>query len=339
MSLPGKGDNMKRFLALALAIALSALPIGAGTIKPPKGFAGKLWASTLALYGTKDGTSQFLCTAEPIEKITEGYRLLSAGHCVQDVPSDIQFSVAEKIGGPRTVVQVVKAQESSDADFAIFDLITTKNYPVFAVGDESDARIGDHTINPNFALGLGEQLSPGTVSSLPLQKSKYCDSDDGCVGDFLVQEYAGPGASGSAVILERTHKIIGILVMEIADEKIGFIVEPISKLTKFLAGPNQTHPADEDASNNVPAGITIPVDVYAAQFGATHPFMLTVKGPNPKFTQGGYNFSVDTDGFELSDDYYYNVPVFIQAENDGTYTLVSTKDGVSVPVVVVSKGA
>src|SRR5579864_9364484 len=96
---------MKRFFALLLALAL-LFPVSVGSIQSPKGFVGKLWNSTFALYGTKGSVTHFICTAEPIEKTADGYRLLSAGHCVQSTPADLEFSVAEEIGGVRTPVKI-----------------------------------------------------------------------------------------------------------------------------------------------------------------------------------------------------------------------------------------
>src|SRR6266705_1969052 len=61
-------------------------------------------------------------------------------------------------------------------------------------------------------------------------------------------------------------------------------------------------------------GLRIPPEVLRARFTKQHPFRLKVHGPNPVFSQGGYPFKVNTDGFELSDDYYYNVPVFIDVD-------------------------
>jgi len=318
---------MKRILVLALALVL-ALPIGAGAINPPKGFEGQLWNNTLALYGTKGDVTKFLCTAEPIQKIDGGYRLLSAGHCVQLEPVDLVYSVADEIGGPRTPVTVIKAYDGDGFDFSIFDMKTTKTYQPFELGDENDLTIGDETINPNFALGLGKQLSRGIVSSMPMGNTQECD-DGSCVGKFLVQQYAGPGSSGSAVLSAKTHKVVGLLVYQFGSD-VGFAIEPISMFAKFMAGPGQPHPGTK-----VLPGL-IPDADFVAQFGSAHPFMLTVHGPDPVFIQGGYKFQVVTDGFELSDDYYYDVPVFINSPADG-YTLESTKEGYSVEVTVLGK--
>ena len=326
---------MKKILGFLFALLLSGSLSAA--IKPPKGFDGKLWAGTLALYGTKDDSTHFLCTAEPIAKIEGGYRLLTAGHCVQDVPEDVQFSVADEIGGSRTAVTLVKAYEGDGLDFALFDLKSKKKYPVFSLALSSKVRVGDSTINPNFALGLGKQISPGRISSQELILSDECDAE-GCNGKFLVQMYSGPGASGSAVFSTKTHQIIGLVIYQFSGD-VGFAVEPISLFTRFNVGAGQPHPKS-DAESKGATGIQIPDDIYKQHFGADHTFSLTVHGPDPKFTQAGYVFQVNASGFELSDTYYYDVPVWIRKNSDGSYALVSTNnDGTaaSVGVTVLSE--
>jgi hypothetical protein len=236
---------MKKFLGVFLTL-IFAIATFAGSVQPPKGFAGKLWSSTLALYASRGPKTQFECTAEPIAKIKGGYRLLTAGHCVQLLPADLKFSVAEEIGGPRTPVTLVKAVLDGTMDFALFDLQTDKVYTLFVLGDESELRVGDTTINPNFAIGAAKQLSLGRVSSMPVPLSPTCYSDE-CAGDFIVQQDAGPGASGSAVLSVKTHKVIGLLVWQFGRGDIGFGIEPISLYAKFLAGPNQPHPAEKKA--------------------------------------------------------------------------------------------
>jgi hypothetical protein len=87
-----------------------------------------------------------------------------------------------------------------------------------------------------------------------------------------------------------------------------------------------------------PTPLTIPADIFKSLFGKEHPFQLTVHGANPQFTQAGYVFKADTAGYELSDPYYYNVPVYIDINSSGQYRLTSTAEGnYSVEVVVISK--
>jgi hypothetical protein len=326
-------STMKKLLAFIFTIVLAVATL-ASSINPPTGWMGQMWGSTLALYGTKGSTTHFLCTAEPIEKIDGGYRLLTAGHCVQETPAGLQFSVAEEIGGVRTPITLVKARLEAPIDFAIFDLKTTKTYTVFPLGDESELQVGDNTINPNFALGIGKQLSPGVVSALPLVPSEGCTPTEGCVGDFMVQEYAGPGTSGSAVLSVKTHKVVGLLVWEFGQGNVGLGVEPISQFAAFMAGPNQPHPTADTETADV--SVHIPAAVFAAQFGPKHTFKLKVHGPSPVFVQNGYKFRANTDRFELSDKYYYKAKVFIDSDENG-YRLTSTKEGVGVDVTVLGK--
>lgn len=326
---------MKRFLIAAVLVLLTALSSAAQTIHAPKGFAGKVWNSTFALYGTKGKTTHFVCTAEAIAKSRDGYVLLTAGHCVQEVPAGLQFSVSDEIEGPRTPVTLIKVYEGrgeDPVDFALFDLKTTKKISILKLGTDDDIRIGGPTLNVHFAEGINKQLSYGVVSSQPIPKSENC-AENGCLGNFLVQEYAGPGASGSAVISSKTHRLIGILV-EQTEAPSGFAVEPISRLQKFTSLPKQAHPDEAGNPDDNPA-IRIPDADYQSLFGPSHPFTLTVHGPNPRFTQNGYTFVANVLGMELSDDYYYNVPVYISEDEDGTFRLVSTKDGYSVGVAVV----
>lgn len=324
---------MKRYFTIASIFILSAAALCAASIRPPQGFDGQVWSGTMAIYGAGKGGPDFICTAEPIEKTPDGYNLLSAGHCVQESPDGVQFSVSDEIGGPLTPVTVVKAYLGDGLDFALFNLKTTKTYPVFVLGTEDGVQVGDKTVSVHFALGIVKQLSHGSVSSVERIRAPICQ-DSGCVGTFLVQEYAAPGASGSAVFSLKTHKIIGILVSAF-DDPVGFSVEPISRFAKFLAGPSQPHPI---AAVSAPAAIpfVIPSDVFQQLFGSAHPFTLTVHGADPHFTQSGFSFFIPTQGLELSDDYYYNVPVFLEAEPDGTYALVSTREALSVTVIPLS---
>jgi hypothetical protein len=233
---------MKRFLILIALCLLSVFSIYAESFHEPRGFAGKAMSSTFALYATLGPITHFDCTIEPIAKIEGGYRLLTAGHCVQEVPDHMQFSVANEIGGTLYPVTLVKAVDDGNLDFALFDLKTTKKYFVFDLGLTDTVTVGDHTINPNFALGLGKQLSYGIISSRQLIASEDCDADDDCVGAFLVQAYGGPGASGSAVLSAKTHRIIGLAVVQ-PRGSVGLGVEPIAKYAQFLLAPNQPHPA------------------------------------------------------------------------------------------------
>lgn len=236
-------------LLLSLVLAVTTL---AAPIKPPKGFDGKLYGSTLALYGTyteKDEKgvevtdTRFVCTARPYEKTKAGYHLITDGHCVQLLPEGMKFSITEEIGGHLTPVKVMKARDDGIYDFAVFDLETKKQYPLIGFSKET-LRVGDKVVDAHFALGLAKQLSYGIISSQTVGNSEECPPD--CTKGFVVQEVAGPGSSGAVVISEKTHKIIGLMVETFERSPETFIVEPIANFDKFLLMPNEPHPVEKE---------------------------------------------------------------------------------------------
>ena len=239
---------MKRLFVSVLAFLLAVTGTGsafANSIGAPRGFASDLYASAMALYATDgNNVTHFLCTAEPFEQIAGGYHLVSAGHCVQDIPADVQFSVSDEMGGQRTPVKMLKAFEGNGLDFSEFELLTQHKYFVMKLGNDNDLRIGDAVLDVNFSAGLAKQISLGLIASEAVPASGQCH-DFECVGDFLVQMYGTAGASGSAVVSEKTHKIIGIAIWQ-AGSSIGLGVEPIDRFYAFLAGPNQPHPSEDD---------------------------------------------------------------------------------------------
>lgn len=240
---------MKKFLITVLAALLLSLPISS-SIGEPRGFLGTVFSNTVALYATLDNKNHFDCTASIYDQVPNknhnDYLLITAGHCVQDIPASVVFSIADQIGGKLVPVTLLKAREddATAMDFAQFELITDKTYPIISLGDESTLRVGDKVINVNFARGIGKQISLGYVSTQNLISTTECP--DECVDGFMVQIYGGNGSSGSAVISKKTHKIVGIVVSGF-DQNIGLGAEPISRFQTFLQEPTQAHPPEEYA--------------------------------------------------------------------------------------------
>ncbi len=226
---------MKRVLSILLAAALAVAPMFAN-VKDVKGFDKKVYDGALALYasshslGIKD---RFICTVQVFRKVgNEGYLLLSAGHCTPanpDMPADMEFAVADDLGGTLTSVKLLqsKMDVANRIDYAEYYLRTTEKYPVMELGDESDATIGDETVDVNFSLALGKFVSKGRISS------KVITSGD-MTGFFGVDEFDSHGASGSAVIDEHTKKIIGIVIAGVDGATVSTWVEPASTIRKAL---------------------------------------------------------------------------------------------------------
>src|SRR5882762_4828655 len=88
--------------------------------------------------------------------------------------------------------------------------------------------------------------------------------------------------------------------------------------------------------------ITIPEDVMARSFGKSHSFMLRSHGPSPIFSQKGYTFRVESYGYEISDEYYYDVPVYVgynqyDPKNLSSYRIYTTKvEGPSIGLTVLT---
>jgi hypothetical protein len=316
---------MKRILTLLLFCLLAVVSTSAAQIRAPKGFAGKLWGGTLALYEQNPAEHPyFVCTTEPYEKIPGGYRLVTAGHCIEDKAT---YFVADEIGGKFAPVTVIKHRDDKDFDFAILEFKTTKKYPVMKLDSDANLQVGEPTISIHFAEGLSKQFATGDVASRTMVSSLKCTKL--CIGFFLAHLVGGPGASGATIVSARTHHILGLVVGEWDDLPGAFGIEPISQLAKFIAEPIP-----------VPvAPLTIPQDIYESTFGPDHTFTLTVHGADPVFVQGGYKFQAVTDGLELDDPYWYDVPVFIGQNADGTFGLVTSKDFYEVRVIILAKVA
>ena len=240
-----KRKHLKTLLSVALSLFLS-ISVLAGPIKPPKGFSGRAYNSTLVLYGTLNDKIHSICSTTVYEAIPGGYHLITAGHCVEDVPSNVVFSVADNIGEKLMPVKVLKAREEGGIDFAELELLTDKKYDPISLGTEDGTHVGDVVINPNFSAMVSKQLSLGRISSQPFVVSE--DVPEDAKGYFLVQVFGTEGSSGSAMISEKTHKIIGITIYGY-DENIGMGIEPISLYQKFLSEPGQVHPTEKTAAD------------------------------------------------------------------------------------------
>src|SRR5208282_2957717 len=237
---------MRKIFSLALSLVLAAAPLfalGSGIAKP-KGFDGKVYDGALALYASSASLGiqeRFICTVQVIDKVKGGYELLGAGHCTpantDELPSDMTFSVATDLGGTLMPVKLVASKMEEPLDYAIYYLPTKMNLPVIPLGDEHEMRIGDKTVDVNFSLALAKEVSLGVVSS-QVQSGGEAD------GFFEVTQFDSHGASGSSIVSEKTHKVIGIVIAGVDGTTTPTWVEPASTISKQIAGI--------DVARNVP---------------------------------------------------------------------------------------
>lgn len=276
---------MKRILSVLLALVLSVAPAFAN-VKPLKGFDKKVYNGAFALYASSHELGirdKFICSAQAFKKVGDGYLLLSAGHCTPanpELPSDMEFSVAEDLGGTLTPVALVQSQLDRDSkvDFSEFYLRTNKKYSVIELGDESDARIGDETVDVNFSLALSKFVSKGRVSS-EVQK------DGEMKGRFGVDQFDSHGASGSSVVDKRTKKIIGIVVAGVDGATVATWVEPISVIKNILKAtlPRSTKPY---VQKKYPQYVSAPDEISSPSFPEKAPVIGCYDAKQAKVVNG-----------------------------------------------------
>ena len=237
---------MKRFATAILASVLFFVTSLSGkNIGEPKGFDNKVFHASMAMYATSElagvTNPKFICTVTAYKKVDKGYLIIGAGHCTSandQLPPDLKYYASENLitsvtsmGGAAVQqaipMQLIKAELTDEYDYAIYFLPTNKKLSVIPLGDERDLKVGDKIVNVNFSLNAAKITSPGIIVSQ--EGSPSLPS-----GAFLVQEFASHGASGSAIVSEKTHKIVGLLVAGWDGETMPVLVEPISRIEQEL---------------------------------------------------------------------------------------------------------
>jgi hypothetical protein len=237
---------MTRFAALVLAFLLFfTTSLSGKNIGEPKGFDNKVFHASMAMYASSElagiTSPRFICTVTAYKKVDKGYLIIGAGHCTSandQLPPDMKYYASENLVSPVTSMggmavqqvvsmQLIKAELTDNYDYAIYFLPTDKKLPVIPLGDERDLKVGDKTVNVNFSLSAAKITSPGVIVSQE-------GSPNLPPGAFLVQEFDSHGASGSAIVSEKTHKIIGIVVAGWDGSTMPTIVEPISLIEAQL---------------------------------------------------------------------------------------------------------
>lgn len=221
----------------------------------------RAYDASLALYGEKGDVAHFLCTTTVIAKRPGAYLLLTAGHCVtgKDLPQDLKFYVSEQIVDQPVIgnanlqpVSVLKAENSDKYDFALLELDSQKEYSVIPLADPDKApQVEDKVYVVNFSLGVAKQVALGVVASdvIPNQGSEGDCAP--CKGRYLVHLFGAPGASGSAVIDEKTHEIVGVVEIEFPNETMGLGVETMKAFQEWLSIP-QASASPKDPANQGP---------------------------------------------------------------------------------------
>jgi len=244
---------MKKLYAVILSLFLSCSPIFAKQdIDKTKMSQAhqKAYDAALALYGTSGDITHFLCSTTVVAKrvtMNRGseneYLLLTAGHCItgDGLPDDLVFGVLDKIEeeSPKPSLQpvhVVRVENSDKYDFAVLMLETNKEYPVIPIDLENIPKIEDKVYNINYSEGLVKQVSLGSVSSEVMTNKTASGQCNPCIGRYMVQLFDGPGSSGSAIIDEKSNKVVGIVELGFRGT-LGTAAETMVSFKEWLNTP------------------------------------------------------------------------------------------------------
>ncbi len=250
--------NLVRAAVLAITLLAASFVSSAKEVQPS--FSDTLSKATLAVYSGKqvcqyktvesffgpfdvwscEFKSNFTCTATIVSKDGFGNFVgLTAGHC-------FSYELMEKGGEKYYIsdslddkpvlheIHLVKFANDARYDFAIFEFRSIRDYPVIEILQDGEAvpPIGTQVLNVNFSLGVTKQLLEGKVVSNQFENGGGRACDHECGARYFVSIGVGPGASGSAVVDLKTHKIIGMVEAVFPSTQMATIVVPMG--TRFV---------------------------------------------------------------------------------------------------------
>jgi trypsin-like peptidase len=230
-----------------LAIALMAAPYFIKAQEGPQDFQQTLSKATLSVYRGKQVCEwkavdtffgpmkywgcnfkrSFTCTGTVIGRLSETeYIGLSAGHCI-DWKDEKNYYVGSTVEAEPVLhsVQIVKSENDDRYDYVVFVFHSVRELPVIKVNTKGGIPpIGTKVMSVNFALGVGKQYTHGEVNSEPLDEARVEMKQR-----YLITNGAAPGASGSAIVSEETHEIVGLCEFIFPGTQMGTGVIPTGK--------------------------------------------------------------------------------------------------------------
>jgi hypothetical protein len=247
------------FLMLALVFSTSAQT---PKTEIRKQFVQRVYNSVALLYGQDEtGGMKMRCTSTAYEQLADqsGYRFVTAAHCVpgrtdKEQKAQKYFITTDdtdaKIFLPATLIEA--GDKTVGDDFAIFEVKTKLVFSIIPLGDNSTLILGDRVIDVASPLGLGKQYFEGYVSCLKLDRPPIDAGPVQWSEVMLVEIGAAGGSSGSAIISEDQHAIVGFLVGT-TNTTIGAVCIPVNKFKVFEAAVKagtyrKTKKSDENAS-------------------------------------------------------------------------------------------
>ena len=225
----------------------------------------------------------FTCTATVIDSIPSeggknGYIAVTAGHCFDESKIE-EYYVGDAVTDKPVLykVAVQKFENDDRYDYGVITFEAAKRYPVIDIGspDAELPPVGTDIYNSNFSLGVVKELVEGKITSKVVQSTEGGLCGVSCRGRFFVSIFAGPGASGSAIIDPKTQTIVGFVEAYFPGTIMPMVGIPAGKnLAAFLADdsagiqplpPVGEPPQDPDLAPRIPT--TTALDMILAVLG------------------------------------------------------------------------
>ena len=278
---------MKLIALLLLAVSLFASNAMAADTAQPQAqpdFRETLSKATLAVYEGKEvcemtkvetifgsmsmwGCSfkeQFICTATVINRTSQyDYTGLTAGHCFNWKLDDkgVKYYVADNVRRKPVLheISVLKRENDERYDYALFTFKSITVYPVIEIySGEGIPPIGSRVLNCNYSLGITKEVVDGPIVSDIIGDTESEEAPH-LRRRYFVQLPFGPGASGSPVVDEQTHQIVGLVEAMFPGSQMAAVVIPTgTNLINFIQDDSagiRPEPAP-DVKNNPQPGDT-----------------------------------------------------------------------------------
>lgn len=245
---------MKRAVIALLLSTLLALAAPARAQKPQPtepDFRETLSKATLAVYAGKQVCkyvqvqsffgpvpvwqcgfeSHFVCTSTVVRHDDRGdYMGLTAGHCFDYKAMDKgwEYYISEGVNEKPVLrkIDILKFENNDRYDYALFNFRSMREYPVILVeGQSSVPALGKKIINVNFSYAITREVTEGVVVSGIVGDLESTDAP-ALRGRYFIQMPFGPGSSGSAVVDEETHKIVGMVEISFRGTQMAAMIMP-----------------------------------------------------------------------------------------------------------------
>lgn len=265
-------------------------PTATGELKQPvaveSDFRETLSKATLAIYAGKQACeyvtistffgdfpewtcgfeSHFVCTGTVIHATEGTYVGLTAGHCFSYDRMDegYKYYISDGVNAHPVLreIEILKFESNDQYDYGVFSFDSLRDYPAVSVSHGPVPALGTRVLNVNFSLGVVKEVVEGPVVSNQISEVESTRAPH-LRRRYMVQIPFGPGASGSPIVDEESHEIVGLVEAAFPSTQMAAVVMPVgpnfgdfleddSVGLKPLPEPKNTNPdADQSLMDRV----------------------------------------------------------------------------------------